>query len=161
MLASRSARIWIILGDDFDAHAWSHNRCTLTRQSMELRFLHVFLREGGLRWHLEEFSAFPRAGGFWILTLLAFDGLGPFFAVFSFHFSDSRRVRGREPSMSRARGGRDAGSLTPRCSVTPIGCMHRNGIWKDTCHKHRVRTTTRGRTLKAPCLCACPSLCLL
>ena len=30
----------------------------------------------------------------------------------------------------------DAGSLTPRCSVTRISCMHRYDIWKDTCHKH-------------------------
>ena len=40
-------------------------------------------------------------------------------------------------------GGGDAGSLTPRCSATRIGCMHCFGIWINTCHKHRVRTSTK------------------
>ena len=34
-----------------------------------------------LWWHLEEFPAFPREGGLWILSLLASDGPGPSFAV--------------------------------------------------------------------------------
>ena len=34
----------------------------------------------------------------------------------------------------------DAGSLTPRCSVAPIR-LHYFGIWKNTCHWSRVRTT--------------------
>ena len=43
--------------------------------------------------------------------------------------------------LSRARGGGDAGSLTPRCSATPIRCM-RWRVSTVTCVIHLVRTTT-------------------
>ena len=48
-------------------------------------------------------------------------------------------------SSSRARGGGDAGSLTPRCSVTPIRCI-RAVIWINTSLLHLVRTTTTTTT---------------
>ena len=52
----------------------------------------------------------------------------------------------KSSSSSRARGGGDAGSLTPRCSVTPIRCMRRDVISTKTCHQHLVRTTTTTTT---------------
>ena len=47
----------------------------------------------------------------------------------------------KSSSLSRARGGGDAGSLTSRCCVIPIKCT-RSGIWRNTCHSHLVRSTT-------------------
>ena len=47
----------------------------------------------------------------------------------------------KSSSSSRARGGGDAGSLTPRCSVTSIKCM-RAVIWINTSLQHLFRTTT-------------------
>ena len=46
-------------------------------------------------------------------------------------------------------GDGDAGSLTPRCSATPIHCM-RCVAWTDTSHKHRVRITTTTLSLPIP-----------
>ena len=50
----------------------------------------------------------------------------------------------KSSSSSRAPGG-DAGSQTPRCSATLIRCIY-YGVWKNTCHKWRVRTTTTTTT---------------
>ena len=42
-------------------------------------------------------------------------------------------------------GGGDAGTLPPKCSVTEIWCIH-NGLWRNTRHEYRVRTTTTTTT---------------
>ena len=41
----------------------------------------------------------------------------------------------KSSSLSRARGGGDAGSQTPRCSAAPIRCMHRRFMDK---HDRRI-----------------------
>ena len=43
----------------------------------------------------------------------------------------------KSSSSSRARGGRDARSQTPRCSVTPIRCMHRRSWTNILVENHR------------------------
>ena len=68
---------------------------------------------------MKNFAYFPRAGGFRTLRstlvglLLVSDGR---FAEAMQHFSDSVQLD------VESQGGGDAGSLTPRCSVTPLGC---------------------------------------
>ena len=96
-----------------------------------------------LVWRLRQavFQAFAEAEVALWRAFMPFSGI---FRTPSIWTSSPRR----EPSManscwqSRAQGGGDAGSLTLRCSVTPIRCMLCCGIWINTCHKHSVRTTT-------------------
>ena len=59
------------------------------------------------------------------------------------------------PVSCRGFGDGDARSLTPGCSVTRIG-LHCDVKWTNTCHQHRVRTTTtttRRFTPELPVLC--------
>ena len=51
----------------------------------------------------------------------------------------------KSSSLSRARGGGDAGSQTPRCSATPIRC-NCDDLSTEISHQHTVRTTTTTTT---------------
>ena len=90
---------------------------------------------------LEEFHNFyVDSAGDIFSTCTSYDGLKGFFAVFYGIFrtpSIQTLSPRREPPMaskcwlSRARGGGDAGSLTPRFSATLIRCMIA-AVWKNT-----------------------------